>query len=105
MELWSKLFSPFPARPRHTAAMGKRQRIVLTGLLVVVLGGFSWLVLRQREPVYQGKSLSVWLAQYSTNRWPLDKQAGAAIRHMGTNATPILLKRLGTRENPVTLKL
>jgi HEAT repeat protein len=85
--------------------MKKRNRILLVVLLVAALGSLIWLMLRSNEPVYQAKSLSVWLEQYSTNRWPLDKQAEAAIRHIGTNAVPILLKRLSTREDSLKMKL
>ena len=44
--------------------MGKRRRILLAFLLVALIGGLGWLVLRPREPAYQGKRLSVWLEQY-----------------------------------------
>ena len=78
--------------------MRKRVYIALAVLLVMLAGVIAWQVLRLREPVYQGKRLSVWLVQYGTNHWSagrngeLDKQAEAAIRHIGTNAIPTLLE-------------
>jgi hypothetical protein len=44
--------------------MRKRVHIVLAVLLVALAGVIAWLGLRQREPVYQGKRLSVWLQGY-----------------------------------------
>ena len=38
--------------------MGKKRRILIAALLVVLLGGFAWSLLRPSEPSYQGKSLS-----------------------------------------------
>ncbi len=35
----------------------------------------------------------------------LDKQAGAAIRQIGTNAIPLYLEMMATRESPLKLKL
>ncbi|MGO8928675.1 MAG: hypothetical protein ACLQU3_17540, partial [Limisphaerales bacterium] len=44
--------------------MQKRVHIALAVLLVMLVGVIAWQVLRlrEREPVYQGKPLSVWLA-------------------------------------------
>jgi len=61
----------------------------------------AWQVLRLREPVYQGKRLSVWLehlerldeAATRGNQNERD-DAEQAIRHIGTNALPILIERL-----------
>ena len=41
--------------------MRNRVRIALAVLLVALVGGIIWQALREREPVYQGKRLSVWL--------------------------------------------
>jgi hypothetical protein len=80
-------------------------------VLVAVIGVIVWQVLRLREPVYQGKGLSVWLVQYGTNHWSagrgdeFDKQAETAIRQIGTNAIPMYLSIITTRESPLELKL
>ncbi len=52
--------------------MGKKRGIQLAVLVVALLGGLVWLVLRPREPVYQGQPLSAWLEQYSERyvEWP-----------------------------------
>jgi hypothetical protein len=45
--------------------MGNKRCILVAVLLVVVFGVLAWEVLRPHEPVYQGKSLSIWLAEYN----------------------------------------
>jgi hypothetical protein len=48
------------------------------------------------EPRYQGKSLSAWLdaeAYRDTTWWPGHQATEAAVRAMGTNAVPFLLRR------------
>ncbi len=57
----SRDFSRFPPLPAHNAAMQKRVQVALAVLLVTLAGVSAWLGLREREPVYQGKRLSVWL--------------------------------------------
>jgi HEAT repeats len=70
----------------------------------------AWQVLREREPVYQGKPLSVWLRQYRVTHTDgdggeLGKQTETAIRQIGTNAIPIYLGIITTRESALKLKL
>jgi HEAT repeat protein len=79
-------------------------------LLLVVVGGLVWVVLRMREPVDQDKPLSVWLDQYGSNHWmhpggDLDNQALAAIRRIGTNAIPIYLRFMTIRQSPIKMKM
>jgi len=81
-------------------------------VVLALLGGFAWLVLRPHEPVFEGQPLSVvlneanrnWaLAQgYSTGVYPPGSEiprmrAERALRGLGTNALPILVKMAGTR--------
>ena len=90
--------------------MKTRNRIFLVGLLVAVLGVFAWLVLRQsREPDYQGRPLTFWLAGYDEANYllahpggpspPTRGQADEAIRQIGTNAIPLLLGMLQQHES------
>ncbi len=82
----------------------KRVQLALALLLLVLAGVISLQVLRAREPVCQGQPLSVWLKQYGTNHWTvgrdgkLDREAEAAIRQIGTNASPLYLAIMTTRE-------
>ncbi len=85
--------------------MRKSRSIPFIVLAALALTFLAWLVFRPREPVYEGKTLSAWLIEYHTNRWPSDVEAKTAIRHFGTTAAPVLLKMMSTRESPVRLKL
>src|SRR3954452_17069213 len=82
----------------------KRFRIVLVVLFVVIVGGVGWLVLRPHEPVYQGKRLSLWIEGYWHAKHP--EEINEAIRQMGTNTLPYLLRIMRTRDDsPLKLKL
>ena len=93
--------------------MGKRVFIMVIVLLLLVVS-LTWLGLRSQtpEPVYQGKRLSYWLDNYwvpatSANTFVITTSMGQmtaasvensktveAIKAAGTNAIPILLRRL-----------
>src|SRR6266849_1668863 len=95
------------------AGMGKKRGILLAVLVVALIGGLGWLVLRPREPAYQDKPLSAWLEQYygsnltlitDTNS-PARLEAENAIRQIGTNGLPLLLRLISTRDSPLTKQL
>lgn len=80
---------------------------IVGGSLIVLL---LWVVARDREPRWHGKRLSDWAAQYGTNHWAFrstgaDLEAEKAIRDIGTNAIPFLLKQLSARESEILRKL
>ena len=90
--------------------MGKKGLIVSIALLTIVLGVMVWAVLRPREhePVYKGKPLSYWLGGYfqtSTNDAVDQKMANEAMKHVGTNAIPTLLRMLRKTDSALKLKL
>src|SRR5437868_6767664 len=69
-------------------------------LLVAVVGMIAWLTLGQREPVYQGKDLNEWLHCYDGGLDPaLRKDVDEAVQRMGTNAIPVLLRRIRTTDS------
>jgi hypothetical protein len=78
-------------------------------LIVTVLVGVASEILPSREPVYQGKTLSAWLERYSGNGGPVQPyeieegraEAATAIRHIGTNGIPCLLRMAATEDSPV----
>jgi HEAT repeats len=83
--------------------MGKKRRILFAALLVVLLSGFAWWLLRPGEPSYNGRTLSSWLTDYgrvSTG----DSEPDEAVRHIGTNAIPILLEMLRAKDSPLKKK-
>lgn len=84
--------------------MGKRNWIVLSVLVAAaVLVGWMFL---PREPSYQGKSLRYWLEEYN-RAGALDKTAPAAeaIRAMGTNALPDLMRYIRHKDSPLQVGL
>jgi HEAT repeat protein len=76
--------------------------IALAIVLVVIAGVGVWQGLREREPVYQGRRLNVWLEILHREKLAhLDDRAKQAIRHIGTNALPVLIERLRTHDTPL----
>jgi HEAT repeat protein len=88
--------------------MGKKRRILLAMLPVALLAWFAWQMMKQREPVYEGKPLGVWLEGYdpSNRDAPIGRwEADLAVRQIGTDAIPTLLRMLQARDSAVKLKL
>ena len=92
----------------HSGAMRKRVGIALA-VVLVALGGvvcFQILCPQEREPVYQGRALRFWLRDYAG--WDIGPKAWAAakvraedaVRQIGTNAIPNLLKMVSKTESP-----
>lgn len=82
-------------------------KIVLAVVLLALASIICWQVLRVREPVYQGRTLSPWLQEYvSADSLPLTDEktatmnrAGNAVRHIGTNAVPFLVAMAGAKDS------
>jgi HEAT repeat protein len=57
---------------------------------------------REKEPVYQGRKLSAWLRDYSISgeTWAMHSNARAAIRGIGTNSLPYLVRWLSSGASP-----
>src|SRR5258706_6472881 len=88
---------------------GRRRRVGLLLLFLVTgsVGLLSFAIL-SREPSYHGKSLSFWLSRATDNRVvlynqkdPKTTECRAAIRTMGTNAIPLLLRILRANDPPL----
>lgn len=91
--------------------MRKRLSILIPVLLVVILAGICiWIVHSAGpQPVYQGKPLDYWLTgfDFANSRGakpqepppPSWNEAGEAVRQMGTNAVPTLLRMLQARDS------
>jgi hypothetical protein len=67
----------------------------------LVLMAVVWAVLRDREPTYDGRTLSEW-AGLSPGR---EKEGSDAIRHMGTNTFPTILKWLRYKPSPWKVRM
>jgi tetratricopeptide (TPR) repeat protein len=72
-------------------------------LLIICIGGFIFVEIPPREPSYQGKSLSYWLTRYQEQRYtnPAATECKDAVRHVGTNAIPALLRVLRAKDSPL----
>jgi hypothetical protein len=82
---------------RYTDSMRKPVKFRLAILLLVGAGALVWKTLHIEEPVYQGKRLSGWLADLDLNGRSPD-QARQAVRAIGTNSFPVLLRMLSTKD-------
>jgi HEAT repeats len=80
-----------------------KRRIIFIVLILLVLGALVWLASRPREPVYQGKTLSEWLRLQVDDFNNPDAQD--AVRHIGTNGIPTLLRMLRQRDSRLKLRL
>src|SRR5437762_748493 len=83
-----------------TVCMGKKWRVLSIVVMAGLLGGFAWLVLRPHEQVYLGKPLSRWLLEAheaSSRDTASEREAEKAVRTLGTNALPTLIKMASTR--------
>src|SRR5436190_23064572 len=77
-------------------------------LAVVVMGTFCRF-LGPREPIYERRPLTFWLSQHQAS-WmlpgsPSRIEAEHAIRSIGTNGLPILLKWTAAKDSPLKKKL
>jgi HEAT repeat protein len=88
--------------------MGKRSKVALAVLVValasVIVSVIVWQLLQRREPEYQGYSLSSWLnnVEYTGK---LSASAAEAVRQMGTEALPTLLRMLRAKDSSLKLQL
>jgi hypothetical protein len=93
--------------------MRKRVQIGFFVFLLAVIGVVGWMTSSFREPKYQGKSVSKWLESYNFQPNPSIplrerqewQQADRAVRHLGTNAIPTLLRALRATDAPWKLIL
>ncbi len=74
--------------------MNKAVRIALLTVFVVIPGVGIILLLRPREPVYQGRRLSSGLRDFGAGYENTPTQTIAALQAMGTNVIPFLLKEV-----------
>jgi hypothetical protein len=78
-------------------------RILLIAASIIILSLLTWLLWpAEREPEYQGKKLSEWLKVPAHEA----KAQGAdeAVRHIGTNGIPWLLRWVGYKEPAIKAK-
>ena len=72
--------------------MRKRWQFVLVIMFLAIAGEVAWQLLSTREALYQGKRLSQWLQGYTAGTE--SPEIDEAVRNIGTNAIPTLLRAL-----------
>ncbi|MBI3852189.1 MAG: HEAT repeat domain-containing protein [Verrucomicrobia bacterium] len=87
-----------------------RRRIIFVILLAIAIAGVAVYLRQPLEPVYQGRRLSAWLRDFQirTSKYhesEQDEKAAEAIRQIGTNAIPFLLKDLQSKDTAFEMKL
>ena len=89
--------------------MTQWRRILPVAIAALLIGGVLWQVLSDDEPTYQGKRLSVWLAEaYPWNPGQTRETADAtdaAVRAIGKPAVPGLLRMIQRKDLPFTSQL
>jgi uncharacterized protein YmfQ (DUF2313 family) len=91
--------------------MSKRSTIAFAAVLLGLVGVIVWGIVREREPVYQGKRLSAWLEHYPILTSPAGadfyqrqaQEADEAVRQIGTNSIPTLLRKIKAIDSPLTI--
>jgi HEAT repeat protein len=93
--------------------MKRRITILSVVALAVTLVGLAWFCLGFHEPAYQGKTLRVWMSAWHKNllanqgspgRAERD-QAQAAIKSIGADALPMLLRMAGAKDSVLKKRL
>src|ERR1700722_18165926 len=95
-----------PLGNHHGPSMKKRVSAGLAVLMAAtLLAGLGWQLLRPQEPSYQGKQLSAWLYEVWYLDGGVDPEAEKAVRQIGTNAIPYLLKLATIRDSALKTKV
>ena len=112
--LTGPLMSPLPLAPRErpevatadsTLGMKIMRKRLLAILCISFLGVIAWWVTaREREPRYEGRSLSQWLGEsdFMSSPHPLEtiRKTYTALNEIGTNSFPYLEKMLCATDPP-----
>jgi len=89
--------------------MTKRWRVPLALACLGVFGWLTWQARPNREPLYREKPLSYWLKGfdlgYNGPAKPSFDESVEAVRQTSTNALPILLRMLRTRDSDLKHRL
>jgi len=85
-----------------------RRRILISVgcALIATAALFSVLFQDDREPSYQGRPLSEWVTEYENNLLPTTHEppAADAVRHIGTNAIPVLMEWISYNRPGLVIK-
>jgi HEAT repeat protein len=93
--------------------MWTRRRIASTTAVLAALALLAWLALHPSEPSFKGKSLSAWLEQARQNNEVqnalqdvhLNTPSARAVRAMGKDALPSLIRMAHTGDTPLRKRI
>ncbi|MEY2429428.1 MAG: hypothetical protein QOJ40_2313 [Verrucomicrobiota bacterium] len=85
--------------------------IIISGIIAVWF--FGWILLSPSQPAYAGKSLSYWMDRYDNRMFSTAPrtndndtlEADKALREIGTNAFPFLLRMVARKDSALKAKL
>ncbi len=77
----------------------RRKKVAMLAIVVVAAVAVAFVWPREKEPEYKGKKLSQWLRPAFNGSEPT-ADAIEAVRAMGTNALPDLLKKIAYQDSP-----
>jgi len=77
-----------------------RRSIILVSVLFIGITATSVYCLAHREPVYEGKPLSKWLAELAVTASPSQDEPACAVRAIGTNALTWLMTMVRSTDPP-----
>ena len=72
----------------------KRRKLIAVVLLALAALAACVLVFPDREPAWQGRTLSAWLRDFNADKPESRASAADAIRQIGTNAFPLIIQSL-----------
>ena len=72
----------------------KRRKLIAIVLHALAALVACVLVFRDRDPAWQGRTLSAWLRDFDADKPESRASAADAIRQIGTNALPLIITRL-----------
>lgn len=76
----------------------RRRLILLVAAFVLVASGTVWFSASKREPTYGGKSLSQWIEMY--NGWVAIEMASGDVSDLKTNTASVAVRHIGTNALP-----
>lgn len=80
----------------------KRKHLLIGAIVIALVTGFWFFVLRNPEPAYNGKRLGEWISIYLAAETLTGVQdARAAIQKIGTNALPVLIDWIDYHPGPL----
>lgn len=94
---WARQIKCFLGRTMRTG-----HKIIITGVAIVVavvLFAVAWLVTPPDEPTCDGRRLTQWMSSLGNLDTDEEAHAIAAIEAIGTNALPVIVPVLGTRNS------